>query len=85
MLGPTLFITFVNDMPNVINSILLMFADETKLYCTIDSPQDRNILQHNIDQLCVWGDWSVMSFNLDKCHVMSFGKTCEVYNCITTL
>ena len=85
VLGPTLFITFVNDIPNVINSILLMFADDTKLYRTIDSPQDRNILQHNIDQFCVWGDWSVMSFNLDKCHVMSFGKTCEVYNCITTL
>ena len=21
-----------------------------------------------------------MSFNLDKCHVMTFGKSCEVYN-----
>ena len=52
MLGPTLFINFVNDMPNVINSILLMFADDTKLYQTIDSPQDHNILQHDIDQLC---------------------------------
>ena len=53
VLGPTLFIIFVNDMPNVINSILLMFADDTKLYRTIDSPQDHNILQHDIDQLCV--------------------------------
>ena len=68
------FIIFVNDMLNVINSILLIFADDTKLYRTIDSSKDHNILQHNIDQLCVWGDQSVMSFNLDKCNVMSFGK-----------
>ena len=80
VLGPTLFIIFVNDMPNVINSILLMFADDTKLYRTIDSPQDHNILQHDTDQLCVWDDRSPMSFNLDKCHVMSFGRTREVYN-----
>ena len=80
VLGPTLLIIFVNDMPNVINYILLMFADDTKLYRTIDSSQDHNILQHNIDQLCVWGGKSLMYFNLDKYHVMSFGKTCEVYN-----
>ena len=57
-----------------------MFADDTKLYHTIDSPQDHNILQHDIDQLCVWGDKSLMSFNRDKCHVMTFGKTGEMYN-----
>ena len=61
VLGPTLFIIFVNDMPNVINSMLLMFADDTKLYRTIDSSQDHNILQNDIDQLCVWGDRSLMS------------------------
>ena len=35
VLGPTLFIIFVNDMPDVVNSMLLMFADDTKLYRTI--------------------------------------------------
>ena len=47
-------------MPNVMNSILLMFADDTKLYRTIDSSQDHNTLQHNNDQLCVWGDQYVI-------------------------
>ena len=32
VLGPTLFIIFVNDMPDVVNSMLLMFADDTKLH-----------------------------------------------------
>ena len=75
-----LFIIFVNDMPNVINSMLLMFADDTKLYRTIDSPQDHTALQHDIDQLCAWGDHFSNVLNLDKCHVMTFGKSCEVYD-----
>ena len=56
-----------------------MFTDDTKFYCTIDSPQDHDFLQHDIDQLCVWGDQSLMSFNLDKCQVMTC-RSCEVYN-----
>ena len=62
------------------NSMLLMFADDTKLYRSIDLPQDHTTLQHDIDQLCAWGDRSLMSFNLDKCHVMTFGKSGEVFN-----
>ena len=61
---------------------LMMFADDTKLYRSIDLPQDHATLQHDIDQLCAWGDRSLMSFNLDKCHVMTFGKLGEVFNYI---
>ena len=45
VLGPILFIIFVNDMPDVVNSMLLMFADDTKLYRTITSVHDSNALQ----------------------------------------
>ena len=37
VLGPFLFIVYVNDMPNVVSSDLYMFADDTKLYRTITS------------------------------------------------
>ena len=77
VIGPALCIIFANDMPNVISSVLLMFADDTKLYRTISSPQDCNIL---IDQISTWGEHSLMSFTLDKCHVMTFGNSCEEYN-----
>ena len=80
VLGPTLFIIFVNDMPDVIKSMLLMFADDTKLYRTITSSYDCNILQQDIDHISTWGEQSLMSFNLDKCHVMTFGKSQRLYS-----
>jgi len=54
-----------------------MFADDTKLYRTIASPNDCNILQQDIDQISTRGDHSLMS---DKCHVMTFGKSDGLYN-----
>ena len=34
LLGPVLFIIYVNDLPEVVQSKLSMFADDTKIYCT---------------------------------------------------
>ena len=62
-------------MPDVVNSMLLMFADDTKLYQTITSVHDSNAMQQDIDSISAWGEQSLMSFNLDKCHVMTFGRS----------
>ena len=76
VLGPILFIILINDISDVINSMLLMFADDTKLYQTIiSSPNDHNILQQDIDQISTWGKQFLMSFNTDKCHVMTLGRS----------
>jgi len=48
-------------MPDGINSTLLMFANDTKLYRTITLPHDCNILQQDIDQISTWGEHSLMS------------------------
>ena len=55
-LGPVLFIIFVNyDMPDVVNSTLLMFADDTKLYRTITSPHDSIIYCRMTLTILVYG------------------------------
>ena len=41
--------------------MLLMFADATKLYRTISSPTDHDILQQDIDRVSTWGEQSLMS------------------------
>ena len=53
---------------DVTSSVLLMFADDTKLHQTISLRQHCNISQHEIDQIstCMGPEHSLMSFNLDK-------------------
>ena len=41
--------------------MLLMFADATKLYRTISSPIDHDILLQDIDRVSTWGEQSLMS------------------------
>jgi len=38
VLGPTLFIIYVNDLPDVIQSYVGIFADDIKICCPITSP-----------------------------------------------
>ena len=80
VLGPFLFIVYVNDMPNVVSSDLYMFADDTKLYRTITSESDCNILQQDLNNVIDWGNMWLTNFNLHKCKVLSFGIQVNVRN-----
>ena len=75
VLGPLLFIIYINDMPNLLNHICKLFADDSKLIGIIRNTQDSNILQSDIEKLVQWADdWS-MQFNEEKCKVMYIGNT----------
>ena len=67
VLGPVLFLIFINDLPVNIRSSVRIFADDCVLYRNIKSPIDCQILQ---DSLTQWEtDWQ-MKFNVAKCHSM---------------
>ena len=51
VLGPLLFLLFVNDLPDWIISSMIMFADDTKLWRTIKTTNDSQILQRDLDAL----------------------------------
>ncbi|MEW8548045.1 MAG: reverse transcriptase family protein, partial [Candidatus Thiodiazotropha sp.] len=53
VLGPVLFVIYINDLPEVVTSIVKIFADDTKLYNT-DNNSD--IIQQDLDALCSWAD-----------------------------
>ena len=40
VLGPVLFLLYVNDIPSIVKSHLLLLADNIKLYCSIQSDSD---------------------------------------------
>ena len=70
VLGPVLFLIFINDFPDNIRSSVRLFADDCVLYRNIKSPLDCQILQDDLNSLAKWEmDWQ-MKFNVSKCHSM---------------
>ena len=73
VLGPTLFLLFVNDIDTVIASHIQKFANDCKVYRTIHTNAEIAILQEDIKNLCQWSkDWQ-MVFNVKKCKSLHIG------------
>ena len=62
-----LFIIYINDMPDTIRSMCKLFADDSKLYLTIKSRNDQEIIQSDFFKLCDWSKEWLMPFNIAKC------------------
>ena len=70
VLGPVLFLLFINDLPDNIRSSVRLFADDCVLYRNIHLLQDCLTLQEDLTSLGQWeADWQ-MKFNEAKCHSM---------------
>jgi hypothetical protein len=70
ILGPLLFLVFVNDIPSVCNSPVLLYADDTKIWQTMRNPEDPNKLQLDLDALVAWSTDNNLPFNHAKSKVM---------------
>ena len=71
-----MFLVYINDLSAYPqnDSHIALFADDSKLYRTIDSPNTSSLLQQDLDCLHKWClDWT-MSFNVSKCKVMHISK-----------
>ena len=67
-LSPLLFALFVNDLPDKIQTNILLFADDVKLYHKITCPLDSKLLQSDLNWLVTWSkDWN-LNLNPSKCH-----------------
>ena len=56
VLGPILFLIFINDLPDVVQSTVKLFADDTKLYAPIVDEVSCEKLQSDLDNLADWSD-----------------------------
>ena len=77
VLGPLLFVIFINDLPEVCIAICKLYADDTKLMSSVKRQEDMDNLQKDLDSLVDWSSKWQMSFNLDKCVVMHLGANNE--------
>ena len=74
VLGPTLFIYYINDLPTVSDTPTTIFADDTKSHNTIESQDDQIKLQTCINSMVDWSILWLLGFNGEKCKMMHLGK-----------
>ena len=54
VLGPLLFLLYINDLPSVVQSYIKIFADDTKLFSAIKDEYDSDVLQNDLYLLDEW-------------------------------
>ena len=83
VLGPILFLIFINDLPLKVLSPLSLFADDSKIFTRIidASNADKNytnigseVLQQDLNCVLKWAKKWKMEFNVDKCKIMHIGQ-----------
>ena len=67
VLGPILFLIYINDLDDSITSNVLKFADDTKLFRKVNTDGDKQHLQNDLDRLVKWSEKWQMLFNFGKC------------------
>ena len=73
VLGPILFLIYINDLDDSITSNVLKFADDTKLFRKVNTDGDKQHLQNDLDRLVKWSEKWQMLFNLGKCKCIHTG------------
>ena len=63
VLGHSLFLYYINDIPTGLYSTIRLFTDDTIAYVVIKSNSDALTLQGDLDKLAQWE----MVFHPDKC------------------
>ena len=71
-LGPVLFLIFINDLVKIFDPEVTpkLYADDVKIYTTIQSNVDNNRLQQNINRMAQWANTWQLSISIKKCQAM---------------
>ena len=70
VLGPSLFLYYINDLQENLNSTVRLFADDTIAYLTVTPKDKGKLLQEDLDKLAKWEELWCMKFHPDKCNVV---------------
>lgn len=82
VLGPILFLVFVNDVVDLFGSglNLKLYADDVKLYTTIHDISSVGVLQSGLDKLILWANEWQLGIAINKCSVLHIGKNNPQHN-----
>ena len=90
VLGPLLFVMYINDLPNHVQNEVRIFADDTKIFKEVDEkgkqgdPYNNEAimktacpLQEDLDRLFDWSNTWLLKFHPEKCCTMRIGRSTE--------
>ncbi len=75
VIGPLLFVLFINDMPSGTTNFVSLFADDTKLFGKSTLPSGSNTIQDDLQLLQEWSEKWDLQFNKEKCQTLYLGKS----------
>ena len=78
VLGPRLFLLYINDLSECVDCNISLFADDTIVYASIDNSFTVVDFQNSINAVFDWSQRWKLEFNVEKCKVMCFsGSACS--------
>lgn len=79
VLGPLLFLIFINDLPASVTSKTRLFADDCILYRPILKQEDTVTLQNDLNNLAEWEKMWGMQFHPEKCNSLTVTRSQSTY------
>ena len=74
VIGPALFLLYINDINTNIQSKMRLFADDSVIYRQILSEEDHATLQQDLNILADWSTKWLMGFNIKKCAILTITR-----------
>ena len=66
VLGPYLFLLYINDIVEKINTNIRLFADDTSLFTVIENQESIQLLNEDLIEIAQWSDDWLIIFNHTK-------------------
>jgi hypothetical protein len=81
ILCPLIVLIYINDMiESCVNGELFLYADDSEMFKHILKPDDSSALQFDLDRKKEWSDKSLVTLNVAKCKVVSYGHHTLIEN-----
>ena len=77
VLGPYLFLLYINDITENIRTNIRLFADDTTLYTVIENEDSIHLLNEDLRQIAIWADNWLIILNPTKTKSMTFTRKWE--------
>ena len=70
VLGPLMFLLYINDIDQNISSTIRLFTDDCIMYRTVTTREEASSLQYDLDKIYDWCTTWQMQLNIDKCAIL---------------